>query len=276
MGPDYDDLLDSLQRYFGAVVMHYTESDDPAVGRRGGMVWLGDNSVEIGSPMGEQSPVRGFVEKLGGMHSIALRITDVPGTRAWVESQGVPIVSTIGDEVFFTRPADTGGLLLEWSAMQTPDDPRYGYALPTPAEAPPTPIAPITQYGFVTGVVADPIATAEQLATLFGTDVVRATPAAAPGEIAAIVSLLDSLLVLFALPGDDAPWPWGPRPRKPRYHAHGLVVDDLDSALGALASAGIDVVGKLENAVLLDPAKLPAPTFLSDELMPEDPRSRAP
>jgi hypothetical protein len=276
MGPDYDDLLDPLQRCFGAVVMHYTEEARPEVGRRGGMVWLGDNSIEIGSPLGDQSPIRGFVEKLGGMHSIALRITDVPATRAWVELQGVQVVSTIGDEVFFTRPADAGGLLLEWSAMQTPDDPRFGYELPAPAEEPPVPVAPVRQYGFVTAAVADPSATAEQLATLFGTEVVRSTPDADPGEIAAMVSLVDSLLVLFALPGDDAPWPWAPRPVKPRYLAHGLVVDDLDAALAGLGAVGVDPVGKLENAVLLDPAALPAPTFLSDELLPGDPRAEVP
>jgi hypothetical protein len=274
MGSDYDGLLDPLHRLFGAVVMHHQYSEDPAVGRRGGMIWIGDNSVEIGAPVGDQSPVRKFVERLGGgMHSMALRVADTPtieAMKARLADLDVHVVTTIGDSVFFTRPGDTGGLLLEWSAMQTDDDPRFGYSLPS---SPPVAVAPVARYGFVTAAVADPGATAEQLATLFGTEVVRQTPDAAPGEIAAIVSLVDNLLVLFALPADEGDWPWGPGPTRPRFHGHGLVVDDLDASLAALDQAGVRAVGELEHFVLLDPAVLPAPTFLSDQLFPEDPRT---
>jgi hypothetical protein len=273
MGPDYDALLDPLQRLFGAVVMHHQYSEAPEVGRSGGMIWIGDNSIEIGAPVGEQSPVRKFVERLGGgMHSMALRVGDVPAIDAMTARfarLGVDVVATIGDNVFFTVPGDTGGLLLEWSAMQTDDDPRFGYDLPSAA---PESVVTVTNYGFVTAAVADPSAAAVQLAELFGTDVVRSAPAAEPGEIAAIVSLVDSLLVLFALPPDDGVWPWGSAPSRPRFHGQGLVVDDLEASLAALEVVGVKAVGELEHSVLLDPSVLPAPTFLSDRLFPEDPR----
>lgn len=272
MAADYDALLEPLQRFFGAVVMHYQYSEDPAIGRRGGMIWIGDNSIEIGAPVGAQSPVRGFVEKLGGgMHSMALRLRDraaVDAMKARLAGLGVETIATIGDDVFFTRPSDTGGLLLEWSAMQTDDDPRFGYALPS---APPVAVAPAKRYGFVTAAVADPRATAEQLANLFGTEVVRDRANAGPGEVAAIVSLVDCLLLLFAVP-DASSWRWGSAPRRPRFHGHGLVVDDLAASLAALEDAGVKPVGEFENAVLLDPSVLPVPTFLSQELLPEDPR----
>jgi hypothetical protein len=277
MGPDYDALLAPLHELFGAVVMHHTYSEAPEVGRSGGMIWIGDNSIEIGAPVGERSPVRKFVERLGGgMHSMALRITDVPAVdamKARCADRGIDVVATIGDEVFFTAPADTHGLLLEWSAMRTDDDPRFGYALPATSPVPEAPAAPATYYGFVSAVVADPAAAAEQLAELFGTEVVRLTPDAAPGEIAAIVSLVDNLLVLFALPADPGDWPWGAAPTRARFQGQALVVDDLDASLAALDAAGVRAVGELEHFALLDPSALPAPTYLGDRLLPEDPRA---
>jgi Glyoxalase-like domain len=260
MGPDYDALLGPLQRCFGAVVMHDHVSEDPAVGRRGGMIWIGDNSIEIGAPVGEHSPVRGFVEKLGGgMHSIALHVPDAAATRERLAAHGVEPVAEVSDDIFFTRPAATSGLLLEWSATHTDDDPRWGFPL-TDRVVPP--LAPATQYAFVSAAVADPPAVAEQLATLFGTDVVRVDPGAEPGQIAAVVSLVDCLLVLQATTG------------RTRFHGHGLVVDDLDTSLAALAEAGICAVGQLDDMVLLDPAALPVPTYLGARLLPEDPRLR--
>jgi hypothetical protein len=273
MGPDYDALLDPLQRLFGAVVMHHQYSEAPEIGRSGGMIWIGDNSIEIGAPVGPVSPVRKFVERLGGgMHSMALRVTDVPAIealKARLADLDVHVVATIGDQVFFTQPGDTGGLLLEWSAMRTDDDPRYGHDLPS---EPPDSVVTVTHYGFVTAAVVDPVATAEQLAELFGTEVVRRSPDAGPGEIGAIVSLVDNLLVLFELPAADGSWTWGATPGRPRFHGHGLVVDDLDASLAALAAVGVAPVAELEHGVLLDPAVLPMPTFLSDSYFPEDPR----
>jgi len=277
MGADYDRLLDPLRRLFGAVVMHDLTSEDPRVGRRGGMVWLGDNSVEIGAPVGERSPIRGFVERMGGgMHSIALRLPDVAAFAALRErlaADAVEVAVALGDDVLFTHPRSTGGLMLEWSARRTDDDPRFGHELPAelPSERPPA-VAPVARYGFVTAVVADPVRTAEQLAGLFGTDVVRAVPGAAAGEIAAAVSLVDCMLVLFALPDGSGAWPWGTPPDRARFHGHGLVVDDLAASLDALERVGVGVVAELEDAVLLDPLALPVPTFLSERPLAGDPR----
>jgi methylmalonyl-CoA/ethylmalonyl-CoA epimerase len=276
MGSDYDELLTPLQRLFGAVVMHDLTSVDPAVGRRGGMVWLGDNSVEVGAPVGERSPVRRFVERMGGgMHSIALRLPDVDAVadvRQRLAEADVAVAAAIGDDVLFSHPSDTSGLMLEWSARRTDDDPRFGH--PLPGEAPAC-VAPVSRYGFVTAAVADPSATAELLAGLLGTDVVRDRPGAPPGEVCAAVSLVDCLLVLFALPDEAGDWPWGSAPLRPRFHGHGLVVDDLGASLAALEQVGVRAVAELEDAVLLDPAALPVATFLSERLLAGDPRDLA-
>ena len=154
MAPDYDGLLGPLQRLFGATVMHDQASDDPAVGRRGGMVWIGDNSIEIGAPFGAHSPVRNFVEKWGGgMHSIALRVDDARETEERLAALGLTAQVWLDEHIFFTRPSESAGLLLEWCDSHTDDDPRWGYPLP---ELPQAPAVPVREYAFVTAVVADP------------------------------------------------------------------------------------------------------------------------
>jgi hypothetical protein len=271
MARDYDGLLGPLQRLFGAVVMHDHVSEDPAVGRRGGMVWLGDNSIEIGAPAGDRSPVRRFVDDWGGgMHSVAVGVDDAAAARQRLAGLGVEPIAAVSDDIFFTRPGDTAGILLEWSATLTDDDPRAGATL-TPLPSPP--VVDVEQYAFISGFVADPLGVASRLAQLFGTDVVRLVPDAAPDRIAAIVSLVDCLLVLFPMPATDtARRLWGQEVARPRLHGHGLRVSDLDAAQAALAGQGVEAVAEVDGLVLLDPSALPIPTFLCEQLLPEDPR----
>lgn len=272
MADDYLTLLEPLEALFGAVVMHDQASEEPEVGRRGGMVWLGDNAIEIGSPLGPESPVRNFVRKFnGGMHSIAVRVSDIEYTRQRLVNLGLHPMADIAGQVFFTPPSDSDGLMLEWSMMQTDDDPRFGYDLPLPRRDV-QPVAQPRRYAFVTAVVADPMATAERLAMLFGTDVLRRTPRARSGEICAIVGLVDCLLVLFRLPDDGEAWPWGPRPTRPRYHGQGLVVDNLQRSLAALDQAGVRAAGQLEQAVFLDAEAVPIPTYVTEGFLAEDSR----
>jgi hypothetical protein len=271
MARGYDALLGPLQRLFGAVVMHDHVSEDPTVGRRGGMVWLGDNSVEIGAPVGDRSPVRRFVEEWGGgMHSLAVSVADADATRSRLAEQGVAPIAAVSDHIFFTRPRETAGLLLEWSATFTDDDPRAGAPL---AELPTPPVVDVRQFAFVSAVVADPPAVAARLAELFDTEVVRLRPDARPDQVAAIVSLVDCLLVLFPMPTADAGRRlWGQDITRPRLHAQGLRVTDLGDALAALATEEIEPVRTVDGMAFLDPSALPIPTFLCQQLLPEDPR----
>jgi hypothetical protein len=272
MARDYDDLHGPLQRLFGAVVLHDHVSEDPAIGRRGGMVWLGDNSIEIGAPAGDRSPVRRFVEDWGGgMHSLAVSVADHAATRSRLADQGVRAIADVAEDIFFTHPGDTAGLLLEWSGMFTDDDPRAGATLDV---LPAPPVALVEQYAFVTAVVADPAGVAGRLASLFGTEVARLVPDAPPDRIAAVVPLVDSLLVLFRLPSPaEAQRLWRQDLTRPRFHAHGLRVADLPGAIAALAAEGVAVVAEVEQLAYLDPAATGVPTFLCGDLLPEDPRA---
>ena len=274
MGADYDGLLGPLQNLFGAVVMHDHASDAPGVGRRGGMIWIGDNSIEIGAPVGDQSPVRNFVERWGGgMHSIAFHVDSARETEERLASLGLTPQAHLDEHIFFTKPAESAGLLLEWSDTNTDDDPRWGHPL---RELPQPPAVPVRQYAFVTAVVDDPPAVAERLAALFGTEVLRVREKAQPDQVGAVVSLVDCLLLLFRMPPEGTSQQlWGTDIRRNRFHGHGLRVDDVTDALARLEPHGVRPVATIDGMVYLDPAALPVPTFLVQELLPEDPRRGA-
>ncbi len=272
MAPDYDEMLGPLQRLFGAVVMHDQASDDPGVGRRGGMVWLGDNSIEIGAPFGERSPVRNFVEKWGGgMHSIALRVDDAMETAERLASLGLTAQTWLDEHMCFTKPGESAGLLLEWSDRHTDDDPRWGHAL---RELPQAPAVPVREYAFVTAVVTDPRAVAVRLATLFGTEVLRVRDDASPDQVAAVVSLKDCLLLIFPMPPEGSSVAlWGTDIRRNRFHGHGLRIDDVGDARSKLEALGVRSVATIDGMTYLDTSVVPVPTFLVEDLLPEDPRA---
>jgi hypothetical protein len=51
MVSDYVLAVERLQKIAGLRVMEYGELEQPEIGRRGGMTWLGDNSIEIGATL---------------------------------------------------------------------------------------------------------------------------------------------------------------------------------------------------------------------------------
>src|SRR5205814_5645570 len=164
-------------------------------------------------------------------------------------------------------------LLLEWSDSNTDDDPRWGYPL---REQRQPPVVPARQYAFVTAIVHDPRAVAERLALLLGTEVLRLRERAGPDQVAAIVSLVDCLLLLFPMPPEGASDRlWGSDIRRNRFHAHGLRVDDVTEAMARLESRGVRANATIDGMVFLDPAALPVPTFLVQNLLADDPRHGA-
>ena len=154
-------MLGPLAHLFGARVMHRQQLAAP-VWRDGGMVWLGDNSIEIGAPYGGDSPVSAFVERFGGgMHSVALQVADMAATLRRLEPLGVEVATRIAPDIVFTRPNATAGLLLEWGSHVQEDDPRFG-AAPLPFTEPP--VIAVDRMAFVGAVVADPVLDGRRLA----------------------------------------------------------------------------------------------------------------
>jgi hypothetical protein len=272
MGPSYDAIFEPLARLFGAVVLHDNKLSAPGLERRGGMVWLADGAIEIGEPLGPTSDVHRFIERFGGgMHSIAVQVEDVGASLERVASLGVRVASRVRDNVAFTRPGDTAGILLEWRSGWAADDPRWGAALP------PSPVTPVVQprrVAFAGVVCPDPTAVAQRLAEVVGTTW-TAVPATDPGRPEAVVDLRDCVIACFRMPPtDESVRIWGAHYERTRCHALGLQVDDISRASFALRTAGVTAHYRTGDGwLVLTGGGLTFPVVLVEELLPGDARA---
>lgn len=273
MGPSYEAIFDPLQRLFGCRVLHVQSNDAPGVERRGGMTWIADNSIEIGEPLGESTAIRAFVERFGGgMHSMAVQVADLDAALERAAAFGVEVGARVSDEIVFTRPGATAGLLVEWAAHVQEDDPRWGAAVPSFA-APPV-VVP-ERVAFVGALVVDPVAAAEHLAGVFAA---RATALEADGALDvphATVDLGDCVLALYPIPpAEQCERIWGAVHERPRCLSLALTVADLAVAEAALADAGVAVHHRVaDGSLVLPPSVCTFPVVLTDHLSEGDPRS---
>ena len=272
MGPDYDGIFDPLARYFGCRVLHRQQLPEP-VGRDGGMTWIGDNSIEIGAPFGAGSSVATFVDRLGGgMHSVAVQVPDLAATLARLEPLGVEVASRISDEIVFTRPGATAGLVLEWASHVQDDDPRWGAPLPPFVQ---DPVVNVERMAFVGAIVRDPARDGEHLAEVLDTAVIRYAHDDAVDRPHAALDLGDCLLALYPIPTDGATSRavWGGVYERPRCLALGLTAADQGAAERALDAAGVPVHHRAGDGRAVLVAGLPFPVVLGDRLLRGDPRS---
>ncbi len=271
MVADYDLAVTRLHDLFGLEVLEYGESTEPGIGRRGGMAWLGDNSIEIGQPLGDGAAATFVARHGGGIHSVALQVSHLDATVDHLRSVGVGIAARPRPEMCFTDPRDTGGIFLQWSCFALDADPRFGAGVPS---GPATPSVPARQHAFVGAVVDDPSLLAVRLAGILGTGVTFVDPDAAPGSPAAGVSLGDCTLALYARPGPSGSTAlWGREYGRPRTHLVALRVDDLAAAARTLRAAGVELVRMDPQVVIVDPAATAGvQVALTDRLLPGDPR----
>jgi Glyoxalase/Bleomycin resistance protein/Dioxygenase superfamily len=270
MVADYDRTVARMAELFGLRVLEYSDQDDPAIGRRGGMTWIGDGSIELGEPIVEGAHPDRFVRRTGGgMQGVALWVEDFDATVAHLARHGVAMPVVL-DHFGFTSPRATCGLQFEWSDFTVPEDPRAGAPEP-PFVAPP--LLDVTHHAFVGAVVDDPIAAAQWMETAFGTPVTFTDPDAAPGTESAGVSLGDCTLALFRLAPDDSVALWGRAHERPGISRLGLRIADLDDARVKLRGAGVAFVRDEPDRLVLDPATTgDLEVTLVADLLPGDPR----
>jgi len=255
MVADYDATLEPLARLFGFRVLHDTVNTEPGIGRRGGMTWVGDGSLEIGEPAGTGSPVQRFVDEFGGgMHSVAIQVDDIETARTHLEAHGARIANEPYDGMLWTHPKDTERLLLEWFSLEQDDDPRWG----APRPDGPDPVVAVDRLAFVTAEVEDPSRSAVRLGEIVGTGHVTLD---GPGDIEAAVPLGDCMLALVPCTG-----------RRARVHGMGLLVRSLEDATHALADQGVGIDLSQDGVARVSDAAVPVPVVLCDELLPGDPR----
>jgi Glyoxalase/Bleomycin resistance protein/Dioxygenase superfamily len=272
MVADYEHTRDALARLVGLRVLEDSRLEDPAIGRRGGMTWVGDNIIEIGEPIVDGGAVDRFVRRFGShMSSIAVYVSDIDATVDRLAGLRVRVASRIDHRIVFTHPSDTAGIVIEWFEGPEDLDPRHGAPMPPPVAGP---VLAVEQMAFGGAVVADPAVAASRLAALFDRPVTFVDEHAAPGSPAAGVSMSDMTLALYPMPSaTDGERLWGYRYERPQTCNLGVRVADLGNARRALTQAGVPVLREDADALVIGPAVTGGVTLVVvDALLPGDPR----
>ena len=94
--------------------------DLPAQGVRVCFVDLPNTQIELIEPLGEGSPIHGFIARNpgGGQHHLCFEVPDIAAARAELVSRGArvlgePRIGAHGTLVQFLHPKDMGGVLVE-------------------------------------------------------------------------------------------------------------------------------------------------------------------
>jgi hypothetical protein len=272
MVADYLHTRDALICLVGLRVLEDSRIEDPAIGRRGGMCWVGDNIIEIGEPIVDGGAVDRFVKRFGShMSSIAVQVADTDATVEFLAEHDVRIASRIDGHIVFTNPGDTAGVVIEWFGAEEALDPRFGAPMPPRVEQP---VLDVQRMAFGGAVVADPVAAAQRLATLFGHGVTFVDESAPPGWPVAGVSMGDMTLALYPIPDPSTSAQlWGWTYERAQTCNLGLCVADLATAHRSLIDAGVAVLRVDARSIVIGPDQTGGVTLVVvDELLPGDPR----
>ena len=118
--PDLEQAAEQYRKGLGAKVGH--TQDEPDHGVKVVFVELENTKIELLFPLGENSPIKGFLEKnpSGGIHHICYEVQDIITTRdhlisigARVLGTGEPKIGAHGKPVLFLHPKDFTGTLVE-------------------------------------------------------------------------------------------------------------------------------------------------------------------
>jgi len=118
--PDLDAAVAQYRDTLGAEVG--PPQDEPAHGVTVVFIALPNTKIELLHPLGDASPVRGFLDKNpgGGIHHICYEVDDILAARDRLLAQGArvlgpaePKIGAHGKPVLFLHPKDFMGCLIE-------------------------------------------------------------------------------------------------------------------------------------------------------------------
>jgi len=118
--PDLEAAAEQYRGTLGAKVG--PPQDEPGHGVRVVFIELPNTKIELLHPLGEDSPIAGFLEKhpSGGIHHLCYEVEDIIAARdtlkasgARVLGDGEPKTGAHGKPVLFLHPKDFAGTLVE-------------------------------------------------------------------------------------------------------------------------------------------------------------------
>jgi methylmalonyl-CoA/ethylmalonyl-CoA epimerase len=118
--PDLDQGIRTYRDVLGAKVS--AKQAEPNHGVTVVFVELPNTKIELLEPLGEASPIKGFLDKnpSGGIHHVCYEVADIIAARDRLKAQGArilgdgePKIGAHGKPVLFLHPKDFTGTLLE-------------------------------------------------------------------------------------------------------------------------------------------------------------------
>jgi methylmalonyl-CoA/ethylmalonyl-CoA epimerase len=117
--PSIEKAYETYRNLYGATDF-VQPFDMPAQGVRVGFVNMPNTQLEIIEPLGEKSPIVGFLEKnpKGGQHHICFEVKNIHEAKAEMEKKGAkvlgePRIGAHGTLVISIHPKDSDGVLIE-------------------------------------------------------------------------------------------------------------------------------------------------------------------
>ena len=118
--PDLEEAVKKYRDVLGAKVS--APQDEPDHGVTVVFIELPNTKVELLYPLGNNSPIKAFLEKNpgGGIHHVCYEVEDIYAARDRLQSQGArvlgsgdPKIGAHGNPVLFLHPKDFFGTLVE-------------------------------------------------------------------------------------------------------------------------------------------------------------------
>lgn len=118
--PDLEAASNQYRDVFGAEVTAAT--DLPEHGVTTVFVNLPNTRIELICPLGENSPIAGFLKRhpAGGVHHLCYEVEDIEAAKTSLEERGIrilgdgrPKIGAHGKPVLFLHPKDCNGTLIE-------------------------------------------------------------------------------------------------------------------------------------------------------------------
>ena len=121
IGVAVSDLDAAIELHTGAYGMELVHRETvESQGVEAVLLDVGENHVELLSPLGEETPVGKFLAKRGpGLHHVAYQVADIEAALADLRTAGVRLIDEAprtgirGSRVAFLHPSASGGVLTE-------------------------------------------------------------------------------------------------------------------------------------------------------------------
>jgi methylmalonyl-CoA/ethylmalonyl-CoA epimerase len=115
---DLDAAIALYESSYGMALVHRETVAEQGV--EAVLLDVGENHVELLSPLGDDTPVGKFLAKKGpGLHHVAYQVADIEATLSSLNAAGLRLIDSEprtgirSSRVAFLHPASTGGVLTE-------------------------------------------------------------------------------------------------------------------------------------------------------------------